>query len=45
MMDGVVDFEVWEGEDAPPRDLLLEKVKDCDGSERMVLCTITVNLH
>eukprot|EP01102_Stenamoeba_stenopodia_P009353 TRINITY_DN2755_c0_g1_i1.p1 TRINITY_DN2755_c0_g1~~TRINITY_DN2755_c0_g1_i1.p1 ORF type:complete len:748 (+),score=221.89 TRINITY_DN2755_c0_g1_i1:136-2379(+) len=27
----VVDLEVWEDEEAPPRDVLLKKVKDVDG--------------
>ncbi|KAL6069570.1 D-glycerate dehydrogenase, variant 2 [Balamuthia mandrillaris] len=31
LIKDLVDLEVWEGEDAPPRAVLLEKVKDCDG--------------
>lgn len=27
----VVDLDLWEDEEAPPRDVLLKKVKDCDG--------------
>jgi len=31
MIKDLVDLELWEGEDAPPRDVLLEKLKSCDG--------------
>jgi glyoxylate reductase len=31
MIKDLVDLEVWEQEDAPPRDVLIQKVKDCDG--------------
>jgi hypothetical protein len=30
-LKGVVDLDLWEDEEAPPRDVLLRKVKDCDG--------------
>ena len=31
LLDGIVDLEVWQGYDPPPREVLLNKVKDCDG--------------
>jgi glyoxylate reductase len=31
LLAGVVDIEHWEDYDAPPRSVLLEKARDCDG--------------
>jgi glyoxylate reductase len=31
ILDGVVDLEIWQDYDPPPRQVLLEKVRDCDG--------------
>jgi phosphoglycerate dehydrogenase-like enzyme len=27
----VADVDLWDGEDAPPHDVLLERLRDCDG--------------
>ncbi len=31
LLEGIVDFSVWESVDPPPREVLLEKAKDADG--------------